>query len=661
MTSTSSIDLINGGLDVQSIVDNLITAESQPITRMQNRTTSMQSKIKAYQTLNTKLSTLLDKVNLLVSGDSDSLTVPSAFQDRLAQSMFATRKASSSDESVLTVTPSKGNASGTYKITVSGLASAKTMASANFASTDTATTGTGTLVFQVGTDDPVSITIDSTNNTLEGISQEINAAGAGVTASVINDGSGTPYRLLVTSNETGTANAFTVTDNLTGGPGLGLTQTAAASDAQLLVNNIAITRSSNSISNVIDGVTLDLKEKSDSPVTVTVGKDTDAIVSAIKDFVSAYNDINTYIASQSTYDSTTKTAGVLSGDATLRSAQRQLQSILTQGVTNDVTDLFLVGQVGLSFGNDGTLSLNETKLRDQLSSNPSGVAGLFLGNGDPGTPEQVTFTDDRAALADKSYTTQAGTYAIQVTALAQQASLTNSRTLDSLSQDETLTISYQGNSATVNLLRNDTLDSVLTKISGAFTANSWAVSAAEDAGRIRITTNGYGSAESLSVVSNQADAPGSTGFGTVPSSSTGSDIAGTINGHVATGSGLTLTGADGNPEEGLSVTLAQSTTGSYGSVTYTTATQPAEGNSILVNLRAALKNITDPLSGPIQSATDGLTSSIKSLNDQIKAYQARLEVRRELLTNEYSQADIALKQMSVLLASLNSQLSSLSS
>ncbi len=274
MSSVGSTSLLNQGLDVQTIVDGLMQIEQQPVVNMQNEVSTLQQKGQAYQSLNTKVSTLLNKVNtLLFAGGSVPFQTPYSYQDRLAESILSTHKASSSDDSIVTATASQGHSSGTYTITVSNLAQAKSMASANFADIDKTTLGTGMFSLQIGSNQPVNITLDSTNNTLDGLRKAINAANAGVTATIINDGSSTPYRLIITANNTGTANAFAITDSSSGGQSLGLTQTVAAADAQFNVNGVDITRSSNAVTDVIDGVNLTLKAKTTSPITVTVDKD----------------------------------------------------------------------------------------------------------------------------------------------------------------------------------------------------------------------------------------------------------------------------------------------------------------------------------------------------------------------------------------------------
>jgi len=658
----SSINVINSGLDVQTLVDQLIKLERAPIERFERQTTNLQSKVKALQSFNTKLSTLLNKLdNALYKGETALLSVPAGFARRFAKSIFAVRNASSSDESAVLAVAAKGASVGSYAVTVSSLAKARTEASANFADTDTTRAGTGTIVIQVGTKDAVTINIDETNNTLEGVRAAINNATAGVSATILNDGSSSPYRLLLTAKGTGTANTFTVTENLTGGQALNLTETQAAVDAQFTVNGISLTKSSNTVSDVISGITFTLRATTAAPVEVTVEADTDAAIAGLKELIDAYNEVASFANSQARYNAETKQAGILAGDATLRNTILKIQDALTRQITSSFTGLRYVGEVGLRFNTDGSMSLDETKLRSALESDLTGVAALFLGDGAAGTAENISLSDPRVTYNSKTAATQAGTYAVEITGLAQPASAVGGQTISSLAQDETLTITYGAVQTTVDLLSGDSLTTVLDKINAALAGNGVAAAASDDGtGRIMVTTTGYGSSEAITVVSNVDNIAGSTGFGTTPTTATGTDIAGSINGNAAIGSGFTLTGASGNPEEGLGLTIAQSATGGYGTVTFTPATAGEESDGILVGLRTMLKSVTDPLSGPIHRTTDAFNNTIKNLDQQISKYEDRLEVRRQQLLQEYTRADQALKMMSVLQSSLSNQLGTLS-
>lgn len=657
----SSINLISGGLDVQTIVDNLIYVESAPVRRMQNQQSALQSKVSALQSFNSKLSSFLTKVDdILYQGGTASLSTPYGFEDRFDESVFSQRKAASSSEGIVSAIAAKGAASGSYAITVTSLAQAKAMASANFADTSTTQTGTGTLSIQVGSNATVNITIDGTNNTLDGVRKAINAANAGVSATIINDGSSQPYRLLITSNNTGTGNAFNITNNLSGGQALTLTQTAAAKDAQLTVNGVSLTKSSNKISDVIQGVTLNLKSETTAPATVTVTDDIDAMVNAIKALTTSYNDITATINAQTKYDPNTKTAGLLSGDATLRNIQTNLQSIFTQSISNGFTSYAVISQIGINFRNDGTLSVDESKLRNALTSDLKGTAALLLGDGTPA--DSVTTTDNRVIFNSKTPETVPGTYAVEISTAPQQASVLGGQAVTTFAQDETLTIAIgSSNQIQVQLTAGFSLSQALAVINQSFVDNLISAAAVDDGThKIKIITSAYGSDQTISVTSTGTGLAGTTGFSSTATEGSGVDVAGTINGHIATGIGNTLTGAADQDEKGLILTIRGSSTGSYGSVTVASAADGVEGRSIIMNLRSALKNITNPLSGPIQSSLDGWNSNIHTMTDRISAYNDRLERRKEILTREYAKADQALKLLNVNQTSLNNQIASLS-
>jgi flagellar hook-associated protein 2 len=657
--SSSSINLISSAIDVTSIVDNLIYVDSAPVRQMQSQTTTLQSKVSAFQTLNTKLSALSNKVNTLLFGSTSApLLNPYLYYDRLADSTFAQCKVTSSDDSLISAKASNATDGGDYSITVSNLAQARTLASANFADTTATKTGTGTITITSGSNDPVTITVNESNNTLTGIYSAINAANAGVTATIINDGTSSPYRLLIKAKDTGTANSFTVSDNLSGGQALNLTEKQAAADAQFIINGVGITKSSNTISDVINGVTFTLKSKTASAVTLHIEKDIDSIVTALKEFASAYNDINTFIKNQFAYNASTKSAGLLSGDSTLRRIQDELQRQVTQTVSNRYTSYYVANRVGLEFNRDGTLSIDEAQLRSALSEDFTGVAALFLGDGTPSG--SVSVTDSRVTYSARTEATQAGTYSLEISGLAQKAVALGGQQVTTLAADEQLRIDSGTGSAVVNLLQDDSLATILLKINNELSAQGMGITATDDGtGKIKISSNSFGSDQTFTVISDKDGGSGTTGFGSTPVAAAGTDITGTINGHAATGNGLRLSGGIGQPEDGLSVNIAQTQTGSYGSITIASVAQGVEGSSILMNLQSILHGITDPLSGPIHNSTDALNQSINALNKQITAYQSRLEVRKALLTAEFQKADEALRLLSVTQSSLSSQIAKL--
>ncbi|AVA35765.1 flagellar hook-associated protein 2 [Cupriavidus metallidurans] len=399
MTTISNLG-VGSGLDLSSLLDQLTTAEQAPLTAIKTQQSSYQTKLSAYGQLQSMLAAFQASAN--------QLSNPTFFQSTTA---------SASNTSVLSATGSTTAVPGTYSVNVTQLAQSQSVVSTGQASQTTAV-GTGTIHIDFGAitggtldSNPASatygkytgatftansgstgvdITIDSSNNTLQGVRDAINKANAGVTASIVNDGSGTPYRLVISSNATGATNSVRMSVNETdGGTGLSdlvaydpagtqnMQQTIAAQNAQLTVNNIAVQSKGNSVADAVPGVVLNLTQTGTS--SVTVQRDNSSIVSGVQAFVAAYNNLQNTAASLSAYDPSTKTGSPLTGDSTLSIIQSQMRSVMNTPQSGNA--LTTLSQIGISFQNDGTLALDTTKLTSALNSNPGAVAGLF-GNTD---------------------------------------------------------------------------------------------------------------------------------------------------------------------------------------------------------------------------------------------------------------------------------------
>ncbi|MBS1146685.1 MAG: flagellar hook protein [Proteobacteria bacterium] len=381
-------------IDVPSLVSQLMAVERRPIDKLTAKIASYETKISSFGTLSS-----------LVSGFQTAAKNLNTSLQKVA--------ATPSDASVFAATAGSTAVPGNYTMNVSQLAQSQNLvATGQTSSTAAIGDGTATTVtFDLGaiSFDPLnggsltngvysgatftsngsgtaSITIDSSNNTLEGIRDAINTAAAGVTATIVNDGSGTPYRLALSSSSTGVSNSFKITTS--GGDGsinslLGydpegtqnLTQTLAAQNAQLTVNGIAITSASNTVSEAIQGVTLTLKNPTTTPASLTVARDTTAINTAAASFVDAYNALASQIKSRSAYGTTTTGGGSLAGDGTLRVMQDQLRGILMTPASGGT--LTTLTQVGISFQKDGSLLLDSSKLNSAIATNFSDVTNLF--------------------------------------------------------------------------------------------------------------------------------------------------------------------------------------------------------------------------------------------------------------------------------------------
>jgi flagellar hook-associated protein 2 len=364
---------LGSGIDVESLVTKLMALERQPITNIQTAEAGIQTQLSAYGTLKSTLSSLQDAAT--------------ALQTRAG---FASNTANVADPSIASATVDSTATSGSYSLSVDKLAQTEKVRSTGYTSASS-TIATGTLQINLGnfngtafTADPtrsVSVTIDSSNNTLSGLRDAINGANAGVTASLVNDGTYT--RLVVSSKDTGANNAYQLS-GLTGfdfnpasAGSSAMLSTQSAQDASFTLDGIAMTRPSNKITDALNGVTLNLNAKTTTPTTLTVASDTGSITTKINAFVTAYNNAVGLMSSQSSYNASSKTAGPLNGEASVRTIQSQLRSIIG-GTVGSNPSLARLSDIGLQIGVDGKITVNNDKLSAALSDPTKDVASLFI-------------------------------------------------------------------------------------------------------------------------------------------------------------------------------------------------------------------------------------------------------------------------------------------
>ena len=613
---------IASGLDVKSIITAIMNAERQPETLLQNQQAGLDSRRSAYADLNSRLTALR-----------------TALQDLSSSSMTSGRTATSSDTSVLTVQAGTGADTGNHQIEVTSLAHADRVRSTTLSNRYDPAITDGTVTIKSGSRDLISVNVSATagNNSLVAVRDAINSANAGVTASIVNDGTGD--LLVVGGSNTGTANALTITDTTN----LGLTAQGhvldTAKDAALKIDGISVSSASNTVTTAIPGVTLNLLAQTTSgPVTVNVAADTASIKTAIQGFVDAYNSVASFTSSQFTADATTGKAGVLAGDSLLRSVQEKLSSIVGGGVAGIPTsDLTTLGAIGISIdGSTGQLKINSTMLDAALSDKLDQVTRLFAATG--------RATDTAVSFAAVTSATNAGTYNVAVTTAAERATVAGSTAIgqNGLTQDESLTITAGTKSTTIALASGDSLATIVSKLNSGLASAGVSAQATADGGSLRINSSAYGSNASISVVSNLADnGDGSTtGIGTTLLNDTGVDVAGSINGVAATGTGTVLTGATGTAVEGLQVSVVTTAAtiaakgGDFGAITVT--------RGVADSLTSGLKMIVDPTGGLIASMISGIDTQTKSITDHIAAIEARLKDREALLTMQFNAADQAI-------------------
>jgi len=367
---------ISSGLPTDQIIEQLLQLARRPIDSLEARKSSFEEKLGIFQDLNTKTRTLRDRLRAL---DNLNLLGTSA----TAAEEFSALSASSNDTTIATATATGSAAPGSLTVEVSALARASRHVSQNFTAL-TDSIGTGTFSFTVGSVQ-TQITIDGSNNTVQGLIDAINASGADVSAFAINDGSAQPYIIGIQGKSTGTANDVVVdTSGLSGGTVPAFSESQDAQNARLILdpnggNPIAIESATNTFADVVAGVSVVARKVSTDEVVIDIQSDTAALVDRISGVVTAFNDVFDLISEQFQIDPVTNRGGPLIGDSTLTSMQQALQRVIATSFGTGA--IKTPREIGLGFDGEGRLELDEAKLSAALGSNFNGVRSFFAGAG----------------------------------------------------------------------------------------------------------------------------------------------------------------------------------------------------------------------------------------------------------------------------------------
>ena len=347
-------------IDYQSLITQLVNVQRVSLTQLTTEKTTFEKAQTAFGTLSSKVQDLMNA--------ADALRTDAGFR------VFST---DISDSTILGASTSDTATTGSYSIVVNNTAKAhKILSTGVAAATTTIATGAGSFSFQVGSGAVQTVSVDATT-TITSLRDSINALNAGVTASVVNDGSATnPYKLIISSNTTGTANGVTITTNDT--TLTFPTTLQAATDATFSVDGLTYTRSTNSVSDVITGVTLDLKsEDAAKTVTLNVKRDTSSIQKKITALVEAYNSVISYIKANNRYDSTIKLGGPFFGDSVARSVQDDLRRVMSGAISGLPGTMNRLVHAGISSDKEGVFSVDSAKLSAALASNFDDVVNMF--------------------------------------------------------------------------------------------------------------------------------------------------------------------------------------------------------------------------------------------------------------------------------------------
>jgi flagellar hook-associated protein 2 len=368
MAGIISVGGLATGLDTNEIIDKLVAIERRPLDLLGQQIAAAQATKASIATFAGKLAALKSASSAL--GTADQVLV---------------RRASSTDPQVLEAAAGLGAGRGTTTISVTQLARGS-VASATVgvaAATSAVATGPGTFEFRVGTGAVHSVAVDGTT-TLQGLADAINQLGAGVTASAVNLGTADApdFRLQLTTAASGSASTISVVRDDTA---LAIQTTQAGQDARFTVSGFSGTfaRASNSFSDVLAGVTVSLRTL--GTATVSVEDDADAIVENVQALVTAFNDLVQFVAGESTVSQDEEdgrvTLGSLATDSTVRRVLSRLHETLSASLTGATTRYVNLSSLGVATERDGTLRLDESKLRAALAADPAAAAQVLAGNG----------------------------------------------------------------------------------------------------------------------------------------------------------------------------------------------------------------------------------------------------------------------------------------
>lgn len=644
---------VGSGLDINGIISQLMTVESRPLSQLKAKESKEQQKLSAYGQVKGALSTFQNAVK--------------ALQDN---AKFSGTKVSTTDKDFLSASAGNSAQAGSYSVEVVDLAQSHKIASGTFSNSKTALATNGkNLTVEVGTK-KLELSFDA-DLTLEELRDKINKEKAGVTANVVNDGSG--YRLTLSATDTGAANTIKVSSTSSssdldkllyaGGGGTpsasNAGQTQAAQDARVKIDGLTVTDSSNTLTKAIDGVTLTLTKKTEAtkPVTVTVTKDTGSAKSLIEGISKSYNDLMktldslTYFKADTAKAGQLADAGVLNGDSSIRSIRTQLRASFSTQISGISGDYALPASVGVGFdAKTGNMTIDSTKLTKALEADPQAVMKLFTASGKA--------ADTGLNLVTANNKTKAGDYEVVLTDapwILQGSAAAGGGVGTAAFAGESMVMKVNGVAATIDLgaafsgtngSTTDVVNTLQSALNTAFGSN--VVSVSHNGSKFEFTAAKQNKDSRVEVTSIGSSA--ATYFGLSNGSISPAKVAGTIGGIEALGDGITLTGSAGKNTEGLKIEITGGALGSRGTMTVT----KGFGFAIDDAIESMVKK-----GGLLDSRTDSINSTIKTLGREQDAFQTRLDDTEKRLRTQFSRLDSSLSQMQQMSTYMQQQLSML--
>lgn len=664
---------IGSGIDIPGLVDSLLEAERTPAeNRFDKQEVDLQAKLSAYGSLKSALSSFQDSFS--------SLKFSSTFNDVTTES---------SDEDIVTASGSSIANPGSYALEVTNIAQAHSISSASYTETSSPI-GTGSLTFEFGhfdvdedafisnsTKSTETITIDSDDNSLQGIRDAVNKADIGVTASLVNDGSG--FKLLFTSDDTGKENGLKISvadtsdasdiddsglsqlafdPNPANAANSHMTENLAAIDASFTLNGLSITSATNKVNSAVSGVTLTLKgaTKVGSPVNITIAKNDAKITEGVTGFVEKFNELVDTLKQLSSYDSANKQSGPLLGDSAVRSVESQLRKLLSTSSKGADGNISSLATVGITTDRSGKLSLDSAKLNETLTDNRDVLAQIFSAQG--------STTDSQVNYITSSRDTQTDNYSINLEVMASRGVFEGTAataladlavtplTVDDSNDSFSLIVDGVG-SGEISIDQKDYNSGaeLATELQAKINASdslkkngaSVLVSFAE--GKLQITSALYGekSKVEITAIEGTIDLGLEIGEGT-----DGTDVKGTLNGQEGLGLGTLLTGT--GKARGLVLEFSGGSSGNRGSVFFNRGVADSLDSLISQFLKS------DSL---IDSRTDGLNTRINRIGEQRTALTNKLDALEARLYKQFNAMDTIVAQLQSTGSYLEQQLENL--
>lgn len=642
---STTIDGLVSGIDTQSVIDGLLEVSQSQIDRLKSNKSEIVAKQTAFNGIEAQLVSLRGKLSSL---------------GRSQNNVLEGKIASSSDEDILQVSADSDAINGNYSVTVNSLAATHQIASSVFESADSQITE-GTLSIQVGNGSEATVTIDSSNNSVQGLVDAINATTEDAFASLVTDSNGT--RVLLTGRQSGAEETIQITNNL-GPTSGGATQpdfsgdpVQVAADASIQIGSgsgaITVNSASNQFEDVLEGLTINVTSANPSkPVNIGVSNNIEASTAAIEGFVDAFNSLMDFIDSQSRFDAESQQAGRLLGNRNVQSIQNEIRNKLVFSVAGIDSNLNQLSAIGLKFNDSGKIFIDSAQLNKVLSGQVDGVDNgdvkrLFSLDG------QSTNSGVEFLLGSTKTQSTGSAIEVDITQAAERAvidagtSLAASTVIDS--SNNTFAITVNGKeSGTLQLAEGTYSQTELAEhlesvINNAPDFSGQSVSASVVNGNLRIQSDQYGLQSEVAVLSGTAVAD--LGL-TTSDSDTGQDVVGRfiIDGEIeeAVGSGRLLIGSADNANSAdlqVRVTLNsnQVTSGIESEVTIT--------RGFASQLDQIIGDMLDPVTGKIKTVKDSFNEQIESIDLSIDNTEELIQLKSEQLISEFIAMEQALSSL----------------